>query len=183
MALLAGPHRSGAPRLHRRNLDQDQHGAVARLGPKGKRLRGFAPYGHWRTLTFLGALRCDRLAAPCVFDGPINGECFRAYVEQQLAPILRPGDIVVMDNLGSHKSSAVRRAIRDASARLWYLPPYSPDLNPIEQTFAKIKHWMRQAQKRTIQDVWHHIGRLVEAIQPAECSNYFANAGYGSIKT
>ena len=152
-------------------------------GPKGKRLRGFAPYGHWRTLTFLGALRCDRLAAPCVFDGPINGECFRAYVEQQLAPILRPGDIVVMDNLGSHKSSAVRRAIRDASARLWYLPPYSPDLNPIEQTFAKIKHWMRQAQKRTIQDVWHHIGRLVEAIQPAECSNYFANAGYGSIKT
>ena len=108
---------------------------------------------------------------------------FRAYVEQQLAPILRPGDIVVMDNLGSHKSSAVRRAIRDASARLWYLPPYSPDLNPIEQTFAKIKHWMRQAQKRTIQDVWHHIGRLVEAIQPAECSNYFANAGYGSIKT
>ena len=152
-------------------------------GPKGKRLRGFAPYGHWRTLTFLGALRCDRLAAPCVFDGPINGECFRAYVEQQLAPILRPGDIVVMDNLGSHKSSAVRRAIRDASARLWYLPPYSPDLNPIEQTFAKIKHWMRQAQKRTIQDVWHYIGRLVEAIQPAECSNYFANAGYGSIKT
>ena len=152
-------------------------------GPKGKRLRGFAPYGHWRTLTFLGALRCDRLAAPCVFDGPINGECFRAYVEQQLAPILRPGDIVVMDNLGSHKSSAVRRAIRDASARLWHLPPYSPDLNPIEQTFAKIKHWMRQAQKRTIQDVWHHIGRLVEAIQPAECSNYFANAGYGSIKT
>jgi transposase len=152
-------------------------------GPKGKRLRGFAPYGHWRTLTFLGALRCDRLAAPCVFDGPINGECFRAYVEQQLAPILRPGDIVVMDNLGSHKSSAVRRAIREASARLWYLPPYSPDLNPIEQTFAKIKHWMRQAQKRTIQDVWHHIGRLVEAIQPAECSNYFANAGYGSIKT
>ena len=152
-------------------------------GPKGKRLRGFAPYGHWRTLTFLGALRCDRLAAPCVFDGPINGECFRAYVEQQLAPILRPGDIIIMDNLGSHKSSAIRRAIRDASARLWYLPPYSPDLNPIEQTFAKIKHWMRQAQKRTIQDVWHHIGRLVEAIQPAECSNYFANAGYGSIKT
>ena len=91
-------------------------------GPKGKRLRGFAPYGHWRTLTFLGALRCDRLAAPCVFDGPINGECFRAYVEQQLAPILRPGDIVVMDNLGSHKSSAVRRAIRDASARLWVSP-------------------------------------------------------------
>ena len=95
-------------------------------GPKGQRLRGFAPHGHWRTLTFLGALRCDRLAAPCVFDGPINGECFRAYVEQQLVPVLKPGDIVVMDNLGSHKSAAVRQMIRAAGARLWYLPPYSP---------------------------------------------------------
>ncbi len=112
-------------------------------GAKGKRLRGFAPHGHWRTLTFLGALRCDRLTAPCVFDGPINGECFRAYVEQQLVPVLRPGDIVIMDNLGSHKSAALRRIIRAAGARLWYLPPYSPDLNPIEQAFAKIKHWMR----------------------------------------
>jgi transposase InsO family protein len=106
-------------------------------GPKGKRLRGHAPHGHWRTLTFLGALRCDRLTAPCVFDGPINGACFSAYVEQQLAPALRQGDIVVMDNLGSHKSTAVRQAIRAAGARLWYLPPYSPDLNPIEQAFSK----------------------------------------------
>ena len=117
-------------------------------GPRGKRLRSFAPHGHWRTLTFLGALRCDRLAAPCVFDGPINGQCFRAYVEQQLVPNLKPGDIVVMDNLGSHKSAAIRQMIRAAGARLWYLPPYSPDLNPIEQTFAKIKHWMRVAQTR-----------------------------------
>ena len=99
-------------------------------GPRGKRLRSFAPHGHWRTLTFLGALRCDRLAAPCVFDGPINGQCFRAYVEQQLVPSLKPGDIVVMDNLGSHKSAAIRQMIRAAGARLWYLPPYSPDLNP-----------------------------------------------------
>jgi hypothetical protein len=99
-------------------------------GPKGKRLRGFAPHGPWRTLTFLGALRCDRLAAPCVFDDPINGRCFRAYVEQQLLPVLRPGDIVVMDNLGSHKSAAIGNMIRAAGARLWYLPPYSPDLNP-----------------------------------------------------
>ena len=152
-------------------------------GAKGKRLRGFAPHGHWRTLTFLGALRCDRLSAPCVFDGPINGECFRAYVEQQLAPTLRKGDIVVMDNLGAHKSAGVRRAIRAAGARLWYLPPYSPDLNPIEQAFAKIKHWMRQAQKRTIEDTWRHIGRLAETIQPAECENYFVNAGYASVKT
>lgn len=97
-------------------------------GPKGKRLRGLAPHGHWRTLTFLGALRCDRLTAPCVFDGPINGQRFRAYVEQQLVPVLKPGDIVVMDNLGSHKSAAIRQMIRSAGARLWYLPPYSPDL-------------------------------------------------------
>ena len=128
-------------------------------GPKGERLRGFAPHGHWRTLTFLGALRCDRLTAPCVFDGPINGECFRAYVEQQLVPVLKPGDIVIMDNLGSHKSAALRRMIRAAGARLWYLPPYSPDLNPIEQAFAKIKHWMRAAQKRSIEDTWRHIGQ------------------------
>ncbi|CCF01006.1 transposon-related protein (plasmid) [Sinorhizobium fredii HH103] len=95
-------------------------------GPKGKRLRAFAPHGHWRTLTFLGALRCDQLAAPCVFDGPINGQCFRAYVEQQLVPILKPGDIVIMDNLGSHKSAAVRQIVTAAGARLWFLPPYSP---------------------------------------------------------
>jgi transposase len=152
-------------------------------GQKGKRLRGYAPHGHWRTLTFLGALRCDRLTAPCVFDGPINGHCFRAYVEQQLVPVLKPGDIVIMDNLGSHKSAAVRQIITAAGARLWFLPPYSPDLNPIEQTFAKIKHWMRDAQKRTIPDTWRHIGRLVQAIDPAECANYFANAGYASIKT
>ena len=151
-------------------------------GRKGDRLRGFAPHGHWRTQTFLGALRCDRLTAPCVFDGPINGECFRAYVEQQLVPVLNPGDIVVMDNLGSHKSPALRRIIRAAGARLWYLPPYSPDLNPIEQAFAKIKHWMRCAQKRTSEETWRHIGSLVASIQPKECHNYFVNAGYASVK-
>ena len=127
-------------------------------------------------------MRCDRLTAPCVFDGPINGRSFRAYVEQQLVPVLEPGDIVVMDNLGSHKVAAVRQMIRAAGARLWYLPPYSSDLNPIEQAFAKIKHWMRMAQKRTIEDTWRHIGRLVAAIEPSECSNYFANAGYASVK-
>ena len=152
-------------------------------GPKGRRLRGFAPHGHWRTLTFLGALRCDRLTAPCVFDGPINGQCFRAYVEQQLVPTLRPGDIVILDNLGSHKSAALRRIIRDAGARLWFLPPYSPDLNPIEQAFAKIKHWMRIAQKRSIPDTWRHIGKLVDTISADECANYLANAGYASVKT
>jgi transposase len=152
-------------------------------GPKGRRLRGFAPHGHWRTLTFLGALRLDRLAAPCIFDGPINGQSFRAYVEQQLVPTLKPGDIVIMDNLGSHKGKAVRDAIHAAGATLRFLPPYSPDLNPIEQTFAKIKHWMRAAQKRTITDTWRHIGRLVDTITPDECANYLANAGYASAKT
>ena len=151
-------------------------------GPKGKRLRAFAPYGHWRTLTFLGALRHDRLTAPCVFDGPINGRSFRAYVEQQLVPILKPGDIVVMDNLGSHKSVAIIQMIRAAGAHLLFLPPYSPDLNPIEQAFSKIKHWMRAAQKRSIEDTWRNIGSLVATIQPDECSNYFANAGYASVK-
>ena len=98
-------------------------------------------------------------------------------------PVLRPGDIVIMDNLGSHKAAAVRQPIKAAGARLWFLPPYSPDLNPIEQAFAKIKHWMRTAQKRTIEDTWRHIGHLVETIQPDECANYFANAGYASVKT
>lgn len=122
-------------------------------GSRGKRLNGFAPHGHWKTLTFLGALRCDRLTAPCVFEGPINGRCFHAYVEQLLVPMLRPGDIVVMGNLGSHKSAAIRHMIRAAGARFWFLLPYSPDLNPIEQAFAKIKHWMRMAQKGTLKDI------------------------------
>lgn len=152
-------------------------------GSKGERLRGFAPHGHWRTLTFIGALRCDRLTAPCVFDGPINGQSFRAYVEQLLVPALIPGDIVIMDNLGSHKSVEIRQMIRAAGARLWFLPPYSPDLNPIEQAFAKIKHWMRMSQKRTVEDTWRHIGALVETIEAPECQNYLANAGYASVKT
>jgi len=151
-------------------------------GMKGRQLRGFAPHGRWRTLTFIGALRCDQLAAPAVFDGPINGICFRAYVEQALVPTLKPGDIVIMDNLGSHKSKAVRDAIRAAGARLWFLPKYSPDLNPIEQAFSQIKHWMRRAQKRSIEDVWRHIGVLVDTIKPQQCANYFENAGYVSVK-
>ena len=152
------------------------------MGAEGRPGAGFRPARSLGTLTFLGALRCDQLTAPCVFDGPINGECFRAYVEQQLVPVLKPGDIVIMDNLGSHKSATLRRMIKAAGARLWYLPPYSPDLNPIEQAFAKIKHWMRVAQKRTADDVWRHIGSLVASIEPQECSNYFANAGYASVK-
>jgi putative transposase len=152
-------------------------------GPKGRRLRGYAPHGRWRTMmTFLAALRCDRLTAPCVFDGPINEVSFLAYVEQQLVRTLHPGDIVIMDNLGSHKSKAVRTAIRAAGARLWFLPPYSPDLNPIEQVFAKIKHWMRMAQKQDMEDAWRRVGHLTETFSQDECANYFRNAGYASIK-
>lgn len=147
---------------------------------KGERLRDYAPHGHWKTLTFLGALRVDVLTEPCVIDGPINGEIFLAYIEQFLAPTLRPGDIVVLDNLGSHKSANVRSAILNAGARLAFLPPYSPDLNPIEQVFAKVKHWMRMAQARTIDDINQRIAELVEAIPARECANYLRNAGYAS---
>ena len=151
-------------------------------GPKGQRLEGFAPHGHWRTLTFLGASRANALTAPCVFDGPIDGPCLRAYVEQQRVPTLKAGDIVILDDLRSHQGAAVRRLIKAAGARLWFLPPCSPDLDPIEQVSARIEHWMRAAQKRSVEDTWRHIGHLVAKIEPQECANYLANAGYASIK-
>lgn len=151
-------------------------------GPKGERLRGYAPHGHWRTLTFLGALRTTGLTAPCIFDGPINGEAFRAWVDQFLLPVLNPGDIVVMDNLGSHKGREVRRLIRGVHARLWFLPAYSPDLNPIEQAFSKIKQAMRTAQKHTVNDVIQETGKIVNNITPAECRNYITGAGYASAE-
>ena len=149
--------------------------------PRGHRLPAKVPHGHWRTLTFLAALRCDRIDAPCVIDGPINGQRFTAYVEQFLVPTLAPGDIVVMDNLGSHKGQPVRRAIRAAGARLFFLPPYSPDLNPIEQVFAKLKTLLRKADERTVEATWRRIGSLLDAFEPDECARYIANAGYASI--
>ena len=152
------------------------HGRCAR----GERLVAKAPFGRWRTLTFLAALRCGGLTAPCVIDGPINGVSFRAYVEQVLVPILAPGDIVVMDNLGSHKSRAVRAAIRAAKAKLFFLPAYSPDLNPIEQAFAKMKTLLRKADARTIDQTWRTIGALLDCFTPKECANYFKNAGHAS---
>ena len=148
---------------------------------KGRRLKGFAPHGHWRTMTFLAGLRSDGLSAPCVFDGPINARCFQAWIEQFLVPTLRPGDIVILDNLASHKGRPVRQAVHGAGAKLWFLPPYTPDLNPIEQAFAKIKHWMRDAQKRTPEDACDHLGTLIDSIQPQECRNYIQNAGYASV--
>jgi transposase len=147
---------------------------------RGKRLVAKVPHGRWRTLTFLAALRCDRIDAPCVIDGPINGEGFLAYVEQVLVPTLKPGDIVIIDNLGSHKGKAVRRAIRAAGAKLFFLPAYSPDLNPIEQFFAKLKTLLRKAAERTVEATWRRIGALLQSFTPAECANYLANAGYAS---
>jgi transposase len=148
--------------------------------PRGKKLLAKVPQGRWRTLTFLAALRWDRIDAPCVIDGPIDGEIFLAYVEQSLGPTLRPGDIVIIDNLGSHKSAAVRRAIRAAGAKLFFLPPYSPDLNPIEQLFAKLKTLLRKAARRTVEATWKQIGALLGAFSPQECANYFRNSGYAS---
>ena len=140
-----------------------------------------SPHGRWRTLTFLAALRCDRIAAPCVIDGPINGPAFFAWVVQFLVPTLRVGDIVVLDNLGSHKAQRVRRAIRDAGAHWLFLPPYSPDLNPIEQVFAKLKTLLRKAAERTVETTWRRIGALLQCFTPAECANYIRNAGYASV--
>jgi transposase len=147
---------------------------------KGRRLAARVPHGHWKTLTFLAGLRADGLTAPCVFDGPINGASFLAYVEQALVPALRPGDVVILDNLGSHKGSAARAAIRAVGAHMIFLPPYSPDLNPIEQVFAKLKHLLRKAAKRTVEETWRMIGDLIKDFPPDECRRYIANAGYAS---
>ena len=149
-------------------------------GPRGKRLEARLPHGHWKTLTFIAALRADRVDAPWVIDGPINGELFTLYVERVLVPTLAKGDIVILDNLGSHKGQAARRAIRAAGAHLFFLPPYSPDLNPIEQLFAKLKHLIRKAEPRTIEATWRKLGALLDAFSPAECANYLQNAGYAS---
>ena len=145
---------------------------------KGERLRAGIPHGHWKTTTFVAGLRLTGVAAPMVIDGPINGLAFQAYVDQVLVPELQPGDIVVMDNLGSHKGPAVRRAIRRAGAKLFLLPKYSPDLNPIEQVFAKLKHLLRKAAARTSDAVCKTIGTLLDTYTPQECANYLKHSGY-----
>jgi transposase len=146
--------------------------------PRGLRLIAKVPHGRWKTTTFLAALRNGRIDAPWVLDGPIDGETFRIYVEKVLVPILKPGDIVIMDNLGSHKGKAVRQLIRAAGAKLFLLPKYSPDLNPIEQVFAKLKHLLRKRAARTVETVSAAIGQILTAFTPQECANYFENAGY-----
>jgi transposase len=162
----------------------DETGATTKMArlrgraPKGERCRAAIPHGHWKTTTFVAGLRLSGMTAPMVLDGPMTGPAFLAYVEQVLAPTLSPGDIVIMDNLASHKAAGVRRAIEAVGAKLLLLPPYSPDLNPIENAFAKLKAMLRKAAERTVDDLWRRIGLLLDAFSPHECANYFAAAGY-----
>lgn len=154
---------------------------MARLrgrAPKGERLRAAIPHGHWKTTTFIGGLRLHGLTAPMVLDGPVNGVWFQAYVDQVLVPTLSPGDVVIMDNLGSHKGPEIRAAIEAAGAGLLFLPPYSPDLNPIENAFAKLKALLRKAAERTVEGLWAAIGEILIEFTPKQCANFFAAAGY-----
>ena len=148
--------------------------------PKGQRLVGTVPHGHWKTTTFVAALCISGMIAPTVVDGAINGDLFLAYVEQQLIPALTAGDIVVMDNLSSHKRPAVRAALERAGCRLLLLPPYSPDLNPIELAFSKLKALLRKAAKRTVEGLWDFLGQAIEAFSPEECRNFLRHCGYDS---
>jgi transposase len=162
----------------------DETGAstkMARLrgrAPKGERCRAAIPHGHWMTTTFTAGLRLDRLAAPMILDGPMDGTAFLAYVQQVLVPELKPGDIVVMDNLPAHKVAGVRETIEATGAMLLHLPPYSPDFNPIEMAFAKFKALLRSAAARNVPDLWRTIETAFRAFTPEECKNYFAAAGY-----
>ena len=152
--------------------------ALRGWAPRGQRLPTKVPHGRWKTMTFLAALRHDRIEAPWFLEGPIDGDSFRLYVKEVLLPTLRPGDIVVMDNLGSHKGKIVRQLIRSAGAKLFFLPKYSPDLNPIEQVFAKLKHFLRKAAARTVDAVCLAIGEVLHLFSPEECASYLANSGY-----
>jgi len=145
---------------------------------RGERCIASVPHGHWKTTTFIAALRVNELTAPMVLDGPMNGEAFLVYVRQFLCPTLKPGDIVIADNLPSHKVAGVKEAIEETGATLRYLPPYSPDLNPIENLFSKLKTLLRKAALRTVDALWTEIGNLLNAFSPQECQNYFRNAGY-----
>lgn len=150
---------------------------------RGKRVLDSVPHGHWKTTTFLAALRHDGLTAPMVVDGAINGDVFLAYVEQVLLPTLREGDMVVRDNLSSHKVVGVKKAIESVGAKVIYLPPYSPDLNPIEMVFSKLKTLVRKLKLRTVETLWKKLGELCDAVAPKECQNYCKHAGYKKITT
>lgn len=157
---------------------------MARLhgrAPRGERCRAAVPHGHWKTTTFTAGLRLGGLAAPMILDGPMDGDAFRAYVEHVLVPELAPGDVVVLDNLPAHRVSGVRQAVEAAGATLLYLPPYSPDFNPIEMAFAKLKALLRATAARTVPELWDAIAAALDAFTPAECRNYFAAAGYDAF--
>jgi transposase len=162
----------------------DETGASTKMtrthgrAPEGRRLVDAVPHAHWKTTTFVAALRTTGMTAPMVIDGAMTGELFCAYVRQVLVPELRAGDIVVMDNLASHKRAEVRRAIEAIGAHVAYLPPYSPDLNPIENAFAKLKSLLRSAGLRTIDGLWSFLGRALDAFHADECANYFRHCGY-----
>jgi transposase len=147
--------------------------------PRGDRLVDYAPHGHWKTVTFIAGLRHDRMVAPFVIEGAMNGETFRAYIEQCLAPTLRPGDIVVMDNVSTHKVNGIVEAIEAVGATLRYLPQYSPDLNPIEQTFGKLKALLRKAAERTVPELSRRVGNILASFTPDECTNFLRHSGYG----
>jgi transposase len=153
-------------------------GRLRGRAPKGERCRASLPHGHWKTTTFTGALRMSGLTAPMVLDGAMNGAAFLAYVEQVLVPTLRSGDIVIMDNLPAHKPVAIREAIEAAGAELRFLPPYSPDFNPIEMAFSKLKALLRKAAARTMDDLWDAIATAIKTFTPHECANYFIACGY-----
>jgi len=165
----------------------DETGASTRMSrlygraKRGRRVVGRVPWGHWKTVTFVAALRQDRLVAPFVIDCPMNGAIFLEYLRRCLVPVLRPGDVVVLDNLGAHKLEQVRGLIEAAGAMLLYLPPYSPDLNPIEQAIAKIKAHLRKAKERTVDALYERFGHIIDRFEPTECRNYFRNSGYASI--
>jgi transposase len=151
--------------------------------PVGERLVDAVPHGHWKTTTFVAGLRAGGLVAPLVIDGAMTGDLFVGYVEQVLVPVLRPGDVVVLDNLSSHKRAAVREVIERAGGKLLYLPPYSPDLNPIEQAFSKLKALLRKARERTVAGLWSFLGKALDAFTPQECQNYFRHSGYTATPT
>jgi transposase len=150
---------------------------------QGQRLVAHAPWGHWKTTTFVAALRHDQLTAPMVVDGPMNGRVFREYVRQVLAPTLQPGDIVVMDNLSSHKAAGVQEAIAAVGATLVYLPPYSPDFNPIEMVYSKLKWLVRSAGQQTVEGLWRFLGQALDRFSPTECTNYLRHCGYPATAT
>jgi len=174
-------------RLTHRLVFIDETGTTTKMtrlrgrAPRGQRLKAFVPFGHWKTETFIAGLRDDGLVAPFVIDRPMNRQIFEVYVQTQLAPSLAPGDVVITDNLAAHKSPIAEKAIRERGAWILFLPPYSPDLNPIEMAFSKLKAHLRKRAVRTIQELWEAIGQICDLYDPDECMNYFRAAGYDPV--